>query len=422
MTIALGVVADDFTGATDVAAALRRAGVRTALLFGVPDAALPAPEGCAAVVVALKIRGVPAARAVNEATAAARWLRAAGVRRLYWKYCSTFDSTPRGNIGPVADALLAETGQATTLVCPAAPEHGRTVHRGQLLVHGRPLAETPMRHHPLNPMTASDLRRLLAPQTPHPVGLIPLPVVRAGAHAVAEALAERAAAGERHLVADALTPEDLTVLGAAAGERALLTGAAGLAEGLARSLAPAGPAATEEPPRAGPGAVLAGSCSARTLEQIAHFAARHPAFRIDPRAALAGRDVLGEALAWHATLPPDAIPLLHASAPPAELAAIQRELGAERAAATVEALLAELAVRLVGRGTRRLLVAGGETSGAVTTALRVPAVVVGPEADPGVPWTRTLGDDPLHLMLKSGNFGAPDLFARALEPVEEPTP
>ncbi|HET9380104.1 MAG TPA: 3-oxo-tetronate kinase [Streptomyces sp.] len=416
MTLRIGCVADDFTGGTDVAAAFRRAGLRTALVFGVPDDATTPPAGCDAAVVALKSRSAPAGRAVADSLAAHHWLRARGAGQTYVKYCSTFDSTPEGNIGPVADALTGAAGAAVTLHCPASPPNGRTVYQGHLFVHDRLLSESPLRHHPLNPMTDSALVRLLSAQTAHRVALLGWATVRRGADAVRAALDALGRDGVRHVIADALTDDDLAVLGRAARHLPVVAGAAGLAEGLGRTHPP-GATACEGRLPAGRAAVLAGSCSARTLEQIAHFrAAGLPALRLDVLAAAAGHDTLGEALAWYDGQDPAAPVLIHASAPPEELAAIHDRLGATASAAAAEELLGALAAHLTARGVRRLLVAGGETSGAVTTALGVRSVLVHGETDPGVPWTSTTtpAGEPLALMLKSGNFGAPDLFTRAL--------
>ncbi|MFI0733559.1 3-oxo-tetronate kinase [Streptomyces sp. NPDC021225] len=412
----MGCIADDFTGGTDVAAAFRRAGLRTALVFCVPDATTALPAGCDAAVVALKSRSVPADEAVAGSVAAQRWLWTMGAAQIYFKYCSTFDSTPQGNIGPVADALMHAAGATATLHCPASPPNGRTVYQGHLFVHDQLLPDSPLRHHPLNPMTDSALVRLLSAQTPHRVALIDWPTVRRGVDAVRDALAEHQRAGARHIIADALTDDDLSVLGAAALEQPLVAGAAGLAEGLGQAYPAAGPATGDPVPRQGRAAVLAGSCSARTLEQIAQFyAAGLPSLHLDILAAATGRDVTGEALDWYDTQDPNLPVLIYASASPEELAAVQAQLGVTEAAAQVEELLGALASHLVERGVRRLLVAGGETSGAVTTALGIRAVLVGDEADPGVPWTyATTKAGDLALMLKSGNFGAPDLFTRAL--------
>ncbi|WP_320775450.1 3-oxo-tetronate kinase [Streptomyces sp. CRN 30] len=416
MTLRIGCTADDFTGGTDVAAAFRRAGLRTALVFGAPDDTTVLPADCDAAVVALKSRSVPAEEAVADTLAAQRWLWTKGAAQIYFKYCSTFDSTPHGNIGPVTDALMDSAGATVTLHCPASPPNGRTVYQGHLFVHDQLLSDSPLRHHPLNPMTDSSLPRLLSAQTRHGVGLVGLATVRRGTEAVRDAVLAHERAGVRHVVADALTDDDLAVLGAATLELPVVAGAAGLAEGIGHACPGTAPATAAPRPDRGRAAVLAGSCSARTLEQIARFhAAGLPSLHLDVLAAATGRDVAGEALAWYDAQDPALPVLIYASASPEELAAVQAQLGVAEAAAQVEALLGTLATHLVERGVRRLLVAGGETSGAVTTALGVRAVLVGEEADPGVPWTyATTGHGDLALMLKSGNFGAPDLFVRAL--------
>lgn len=416
MTLRIGCTADDFTGGTDVAAAFRRAGLRTALVFGTPDDTTVLPADCDAAVIALKSRSTPAKEAVADTLAAQRWLRARGAAQVYFKYCSTFDSTPHGNIGPVTDALMDAAGATVTLHCPASPPNGRTVYQGHLFVHDQLLSDSPLRHHPLNPMTDSSLPRLLSAQTPHGVAVLGLPTVRRGVEAVREALLAHERAAVRHVIADALTDDDLAVLGTAALELPVVAGAAGLAEGLGHAYPAAGPASAGSRPDQGRAAVLAGSCSARTLEQIAQFyAAGLPCLQLDVLAAATGRDITAEALAWYDEQDPDLPVLIYASASPDELAAVQAQLGVAEAAAQVEELLGTLASHLVERGVRRLLVAGGETSGAVTTALGVRAVLVGEEADPGVPWTyATTENGDLALMLKSGNFGAPDLFTRAL--------
>ncbi|MFF0589256.1 3-oxo-tetronate kinase [Streptomyces sp. NPDC003781] len=416
MTLRIGCTADDFTGGTDVAAAFRRAGLRTALVFGTPDDTTALPADCDAAVVALKSRSTPADEAVADSLAAQRWLWSKGAAQVYFKYCSTFDSTPRGNIGPVTDALMDAAGAGVTLHCPASPPNGRTVYQGHLFVHDQLLSDSPLRHHPLNPMTDAALVRLLSAQTRHQVAMIDWTTVRRGVEAVRDAVVAHQQSGVRHIIADALTDEDLAVLGAAMLELPVVAGAAGLAEGLGHAYPAAGPAAAEAWPSNGRAAVLAGSCSARTLEQIAQFyAAGLPSLHLDVLAAASGRDVTGEALAWYEGQDPDLPVLIYASASPEELAAVQAQLGVAEAAAQVEELLGNLATHLVERGVRRLLVAGGETSGAVTTALGVRAVLVGEEADPGVPWTyATTKSGDLALMLKSGNFGAPDLFTRAL--------
>jgi len=403
-----GCIADDYTGATDVASGLRRHGLRTVLRFGEPppDAAAAAAD---AIVVALKTRTAAPEDAVARSLAAQRWLDAQGARCIYFKYCSTFDSSERGNIGPVADALLDAVGAHMAVVCPASPEHGRTIYQGHLFVWDQPLAESPMRHHPLTPMTDSNLLRLLSRQTPHPVGLVAHDVVRQGAGAVAARLAALDAEGVRYAVVDAVSDDDLGAVAAACATSRLVTGAAGLAWTLGRLAGRMGAeaAAREAPLPHGPALILAGSCSAATLEQVGIARDRVPSLKLDPRGA--AHDFGGDAIRWfdeHF----DGRPLLvYSSAPPEE-----RRNGSADVAARVEAALAALASHAVARGVRRLVVAGGETSGAVVDALGIRSVTVAGEEDTGVPWL-VHAQPSLALLLKSGNLGRPDLFLRAVE-------
>lgn len=411
MSPVLGCIADDHTGGSDVAAALRRAGMRTVLRFGVPDGQT-VPDSvpdCDAVVVALKTRSIPAPDAVAQTLAAQRWLVALGVPRFYFKYCSTFDSTDAGNIGPVADALLGvlDGRGGRTLICPASPEHGRTTYLGHLFVGDVLLSESPMRHHPLTPMTDSNLVRVLGRQTAHPVGLLPLTVVRRGPAFVQEHLA---GLDVRHVVADATEEADLLALARATGDWPLLTGGAGLAGAIARVAVPdAARAAETIPLPPGPGVILAGSCSAATLGQLDQALARFPGHRLDPAATPEPAELAAVALEWLESNLGDGPVVLYSSAP-----AEQRATG-PGIAEVLEETLGLLARRAVELGVRRIAVAGGETSGAVTTALGVEQVVVGDEADRGVPWCVTTTGDPVALLLKSGNFGRPDLLVRAMD-------
>jgi 3-dehydrotetronate 4-kinase len=415
--ILLGAVADDVTGATDLCSTLVREGMRTVQTLGVvADLELPPAD---AVVVALKSRTAPVATAVADSRQALGWLREQGARQILFKVCSTFDSTPDGNIGPVADALLDDLGAEVALVCPAYPANGRTVYRGHLFVGDRLLSESPLARHPLTPMTDPDLVRVLGRQTARRVGLVPLEVVRAGAAAVTARVEELRRAGVSYAVADAVEESDLRVLGAAAAEHALVIGGSGIALGLPESFRRRGLLASapapEPPPVAGATVVLAGSCSAATLEQVRRMAARHSAVRVDVLAAATDGHA-ADSLAADALKRLEVGPVLvYTSAEPEEVARVQQRVGAERASAAGEALLGELARRLVAAGARRIVVAGGETSGAVLQALGVRALTVGPEIAPGVPWMTSVGDPPLALALKSGNFGGPDFFLEALE-------
>ena len=418
MPILLGAIADDFTGATDLANTLVRQGMRTVQTIGVPADGLDLGDADA-VVVALKSRTAPVADAVAASRAALAWLQAQGARQCFFKYCSTFDSTPAGNIGPVADALLDALGDDFALVCPAFPANGRTVYQGHLFVGDRLLAESSMKDHPLTPMRDSDLVRLMQAQAKRRVGLVPHATVAAGADATRAAFDALRDAGCGYGVGDAVSDADLLTLGRAAAGHRLVTGGSGVALGLPANFRDAGllgaPTPAALPRAAGPGAVIAGSCSEATRGQVAHvLAAGWPGFRLEVDRLAAGAPVVAEALAWSRTQGAEQPLLVYASADPAEVARTQAAHGRERAGLLVEEALGAIAYGLVDAGWRRLVVAGGETSGAVVSALGVRGLRIGPEIDPGVPWTESLDAPHLALALKSGNFGAPDFFARAL--------
>ena len=418
MALLLGCIADDFTGATDLANTLVKSGLRAVQILGVPDADRPPPDA-EAVVVALKSRTSPVDQAVADSLAALAWLRGGGARQIFFKYCSTFDSTPEGNIGPVVDALMDALGAGFTIACPAFPENGRTVYQGHLFVFDTLLSDSSMRTHPLTPMTDANLVRFLGHQTRRKVGLVPLTDVMAGAEAMRARFAALGADGVGIAIADAVRDADLTALGHASAELTLITGGSGVAMGLADNYRRQGlslPAAADALPAvAGRAAILSGSCSQATLGQIDAVRGRYPVFQIDPLALAEGSTGAAQALDWADGQSPDTPVLVAASAPPDRVAAAQAKLGREEAGAMVEAALADTARGLVARGVRRLVVAGGETSGAVVTALGVGSLTIGPEIAPGVPATVTDTDPPLALALKSGNFGGPDFFVRAFE-------
>ena len=413
----IGAVADDVTGATDLCLMLSRAGLDTVQLMGVPDggAALPKAD---AVVIAMKSRTIPADTAVAMSVAAVAALLAAGAEQILFKYCSTFDSTDAGNIGPVAAALMALTGSAFTIACPAFPENGRTVYKGHLFVGDQLLSDSPMRDHPLTPMRDADLVRVLGRQVTQTVGLIDSTTVAAGPAAVRHAFAQAQGAGHRMAVVDTLTDADLMTIGAACAGMRLVTGGSGIARGLAATFVAAGrvaarpPAALRAPP--GRAVILAGSCSAATRGQIAAAkAAGLPAMAVDAARVAAGTQTPDDLATWAEAQTGPLPPLIHSSADPQALAVIQAQLGRDAAGALVERLMADTARGLMARGFSRFLVAGGETAGAVVAALGVRALAIGPEIDPGVPWTRSIDGPDLALALKSGNFGAPDFFVRA---------
>jgi 3-dehydrotetronate 4-kinase len=422
MGVLLGAIADDFTGATDLCNTLVRHGMRTVQLIDVPGVGTVVPD-TEAVVIALKSRTIPAREAVAMSLAALRWLKGAGARQILFKYCSTFDSTDEGNIGPVADALLDALGGDFTLFCPAFPELGRSIFKGYLFVGDVLLSESGMRDHPLTPMRDPSLVRVLQRQTTGKVGLVPYSDVARGPQAIRDAFAALRQAGYRHAIIDAVEDRHLEWIGDAAADLPLITGGSGIALGLPENFRRQGllrhdGSADALPHVEGAAAVLSGSCSQATQAQVAHMRERRPMFAIDPVAA-AGRDLVREALDWADPKLGDTPVLISATAPPEQVAAVQEVLGRERAGALVGAAMAEIAKGLVARGVRRLVVAGGETSGAVVQALGITGLRIGRQIDPGVPWTMSLGEPRIALALKSGNFGAEDFFLRAFDVLEE---
>jgi uncharacterized protein YgbK (DUF1537 family) len=413
----LGCIADDFTGATDLASTLVAQGMRTVVLPGEPRAGLPVPQADA-LVVALKSRSIPAADAVAASLASLRWLRSAGCTQFFFKYCSTFDSTDAGNIGPVAEALLDALEAPFTLACPAFPANARSVYRGYLFVGDKLLSESGMRDHPLTPMTDPSLVRVLSRQMRTEAGLIGFETVERGAPAVVDAILALQGRGIRIAIADALSERHLMTLGEASAGLALVTGGSGMAMGLpanfrARGWVPSMDSAAL-PAVDGHCAVIAGSCSAMTREQVARLSAGVPAWFVDPLALDDAERAVAQALDWARPKLAAGPVLVYSSASPERVAEARRLLG-DDAGLRVEQVLARIACGLVDAGVRRLVVAGGETSGAVVGALGIPALRIGPVIAPGVPWTAAEGSPPMWLALKSGNFGDPDFFRTALD-------
>jgi uncharacterized protein YgbK (DUF1537 family) len=389
--------------------------MRTIQTIGVPGPGA-IPDDVDAVVVALKSRSIAASEAIAQSLEALKALQAAGCVRFFFKYCSTFDSTDAGNIGPVGDALLDALGGKQAIYCPAFPENGRTIFFGHLFVGNILLSDSHMRHHPLTPMTDASLVRVLARQTKHKVGLVPLKQVQAGSASLRAALDALANDGVRHVVVDAVADTDLGIIGEAVGDDPLVTGGSGVALGLPaayrrRGLLAHKSNASSLPRIDGASAVLAGSCSAATLGQIANFKGAHLA--LDTDAICRGENVAEQALAWAKRKLGNGPILVSASDKPEAVKALQAKYGIEKSSQAIENTMASVARGLVAAGVGRLVVAGGETSGAVVGALDVTALRIGPEIDPGVPWTASVGKRPLLLALKSGNFGAPDFFTKA---------
>ncbi len=419
----LGVIADDVTGGADLAGMLTSQGIHTLLCLDVttvPVEAVTHHPRWDAVVLALKIRSVAAAEAVSRALSALRSLLTLEARQLFFKYCSTFDSTAEGNIGPVLDALMNATAVRSCCVVPALPVNGRTQYLGHLFVDGRLLSESPLRDHPLNPMREADLVRHLQAQTRRRVGLLCLPAVRAGAQALRVARAQLEREGIAFALVDAIDDTDLQTIAEAFAQDRLVSGASGLAlalGGVRRERDGGDVARSALEHAAGPTLILSGSCSERTREQIACLEASvGPVERVRLDQLEGGdlaaeesrlRGVLGEQIqrrGWAAVWSSMAAP-----------ASVDSTAGHPARARLLEKLNADLAAFAVAHlGVRSLVIAGGETSGAAVRGLGLVALEVGVMLDPGVPVCHALAPRGLTVVLKSGNFGQPDLFLRAL--------
>jgi len=415
----LGVIADDFTGAGDVANTLSKGlpgenGLKTTLFLGIPRHSA-APD-CEAGVVALKTRSVAAKDAVDQSLRALAWLRQQGCRQFLFKYGSTFDSTVAGNIGPVGEALAEALQVRGVVVCPAFPALGRTIYEGHLFVSGRLLNESGLQHHPLNPMTDADIRRWLGHQTRQPVGHIDWHIVKSGAAVIHRTLEDSAQRGECLVVVDAIADVDLLSICAACRNALLLTGGSGIAMGLPYNFIEAGLATGRKASFSGisgPAVILAGSCSKSTIEQIEFYTRSHPAFRLELDQVMSNTVHSSDILAF-TTRHFSVAPLIYSSQGPEDMSRCQTKYGRDNIANALDRLFQDAAIALAAAGVRRFIVAGGETSGAVASALGLGALQIGPEIDPGVPALFTEGPHPIALALKSGNFGSPQFFAKAI--------
>jgi uncharacterized protein YgbK (DUF1537 family) len=402
----LGCIGDDFTGSSDLANTLAKGGMRTVQYTGVPNE--PAAPDVQAGVIALKSRSIDPADAVAQSLAALAWLKAQGCEQIFFKYCSTFDSTPQGNIGPVADALAEALDAHKVIVCPAFPGTGRSIYQGHLFVKDTLLNESGMQNHPITPMTDADIRRWLAPQTKYGVGHVPAEVVFQGANAIAQALDAQHDAGKRHIVVDAIRDADLMEIGGAAKGLPLITGGSGVALGLPANFGCAAAPVAWQGQR-GKVVALSGSCSIATRGQVAHHAATHPSREINAVDVIEGRVSPQEIADW--ALNASGIPLIYSSADPAIVAQVQEQFGQAKSSQALEGFFATIAELAIKAGATRIITAGGETSGAVIERLDLGTLEIGPEIDPGVPALRARGD--LVVALKSGNFGAVDFFEKA---------
>jgi 3-dehydrotetronate 4-kinase len=408
----LGCIADDFTGASDLANTIAKEGMAVTQFMGLPTGS--APKSCEAGVVALKTRTIPVTDAIAQSLAAADWLLAQGCQQILFKYCSTFDSTPKGNIGPVAEALLDRLGTNISVVCPVFPATGRTLFNGHLFVGGRLLSETGMKDHPLTPMTDPDIRRWLQHQCTSEVGLVPYAEVRKGKDAIAASFAAAMTSGQKLVVTDAVTDDDLRAIGAAAKDHKLVTGGSGIALGLPTNFRAAGLLANKERSfrgQTGPGVALSGSCSVQSLRQLAHHGKHYPVLMVTADDVISGKTTPDKACVW-AMERLGQLPMIASSAEATTVRAAQDKHGREMAAQAIEHFMGAVAATLVAQGVMRLVVGGGETSGAVVQALDISACTIGPEIDPGVPALSVEGK-PLALALKSGNFGTDDFYAKA---------
>jgi len=406
----LGCIGDDFTGSSDLANTLAKQGMRTVLYSGIPDDA--AQSSVEAGVVALKSRSIPAAEAIKQSLEALNWLQSQGCRQFFFKYCSTFDSTVHGNIGPVAEALASQLGASQVIVCPAFPGTGRSVYQGHLFVNDQLLNESGMQNHPITPMTDPDLRRVMQAQCKSSVGHVRYADVAQGAEKISASLAEQDKAGHLFMVVDAINDHDLMSIGNALRDAKLITGGSGVALGLPINFVASGEITRRQTQWAGQSgrvAILSGSCSIATRNQINEHAQQHPAKQINADEVIAGTTTVDMIVEWISTQ--DGIPLVYSSASPELVAATHAKYNQATASEALECFFSQLAQKLVAAGFTRLISAGGETSGAIVEGLSLTALDIGPEIDPGVPSLRA-GDN-LVLALKSGNFGASDFFEKA---------
>jgi len=408
----LGCIGDDFTGSSDLANTLAKQGMHTVLYSGVPNA--NAQSNVEAGVVALKTRSVEPDEAIEKSIAALRWLQSQGCRQFFFKYCSTFDSTAKGNIGPVAEALADELGASQVVVCPAFPGTGRSLYQGHLFVNDQLLSVSGMQNHPITPMLESDIRLVMQAQCKSSVGHVSYADVARGAANIKSRMALEEDSGHLFMVVDAISDEDLMVIGEALDDAKLVTGGSGVALGLPANYVAAGDIKSEQTEwlgQSGKAVVLSGSCSVVTCQQVSEHKHENPAFQVHADDVISGVLVPQQAVDW--VLGQNGVPLLYSSAIPEEVAKSQTKHSQETCSQALEQFFASVSQLLVAAGVSKLIVAGGETSGAVVEGLNLSALNVGPEIDPGVP--ALLANENLVLALKSGNFGAPNFFFKAAQ-------
>ena len=419
MPITLGCIADDFTGATDLANMLVKGGLKTIQLLGNPSKEDVVPS-VDAVIIALKTRTIPVEEAIEQSLQALNWLKNAGAKQFFFKYCSTFDSTDEGNIGPVIDALMEALETQFTIACPAFPETERTIFKGHLFVGDKLLSDSPMKDHPLTPMTDSNLVSTLSRQTSQKVGLVEYKDILAGPYAIRKAFDQLQKEDVAIAVTDVLNDEHLYFLGEAVKDFKLITGGSGIALGLpsqfkSRNNHQEETRAHSLPKVLGKELVLSGSCSEMTLAQVDEFSKRYSTLKLNPIELAENNSALANAVNWVIQAKVEEPILVYASAPPDAVKQAQKKLGRDLASSTVENALAKIALAAVQNGFRRIVVAGGETAGAVVSNLGIKGIMIGEQIDPGVPTTVSIGDPSIGLVLKSGNFGSADFFEKAFE-------
>ncbi|MDC9589381.1 four-carbon acid sugar kinase family protein [Xenorhabdus sp. XENO-10] len=415
MTIKLGVIADDFTGATDIASFMVQSGWKVTQLLGVPDENTSVPDDVDAVVISLKSRSCPADEAVKQSLKSCQWLQhKAGCRQLFFKYCSTFDSTSEGNIGPVIDALMDELQTNISLICPALPINGRTVLNGNLFVHGQLLNESGMQYHPVTPMKDSNLLRLIEQQAKGEAGLVDLHCVHQGKEAICYQLESLRQRGIRYAVVDVVTMEDLLPIAQAVSEMILVTGGSGL--GAALTYCHTGKTLTElaigniPPTRERRVIILSGSCSVMTNKQVNEYKNIAPTLSLNVGECINNPEYINILMDWITQQPMNGFaPMLYATQPPNLLKMTQQQYGVIDASNAIESFFAEIARKLRFQGFNTFIVAGGETSAQVVQSLGVSQFNIGASIAPGIPWVHDTYTD-CWFALKSGNFGELDFF------------
>lgn len=417
--IKLGVIADDFTGATDIASFMVRAGWKVVLFNGVPDGGFN-QESADAIVIALKSRSITTKAAVEQALAASAWLRSQGCQRQLFKYCSTFDSTAEGNIGPVTDALMAFLGASMTLICPAVPDNGRTILQGHLFVKGQLLNQSGMEQHPVTPMKESSLKKLMEAQSTGHCEVITLDTIKNHADDIPAALARLAEQKIKYVICDVLDNHDLLTVARETIHFPLITGAAGIGYAIAALDTRHQPADAHvlAISKEGASIVLSGSCSSMTNQQVNFYQQRASSLALDVEKIINDAAYLQRVTEWALGHAGESLaPMIYATQPPEIIREIQKRYGAEYVSEKIEAFFAALSQNLSQRGFNKFIVAGGETSGAVSQGLNIRGMVIGHAVAPGVPWTQVLNEEKW-VILKSGNFGDAEFFLKAQESVK----